>query len=126
MAEVEFPKRVPTPRELDSRSIRDDYRPKQLRLSPVAHGDAERAAEDEFAPLDDGNALPKRSDILRKLEVELGRRPLDEIARLIRSLTYGEMIELASSVSKVQPEGSVIAADNLPDMLYRWSTGRLD
>jgi hypothetical protein len=74
----------------------------------------------------DEGTSPESAVILRKLEAELGRRPIEEIARLVRSLTYGEMIELASSMSEVQPKGSAITADNLPNMLYRWSTARLD
>jgi hypothetical protein len=74
----------------------------------------------------DGGAVPESTVILRKLEAELGRRPVEEIARLVRSLTYGEMIELAASMLEVQLEGSVITPDNLPNMLYRWSIARLD
>ena len=128
MTEIEFPERARTPRELDSRPIPDDYRPKQLRMGPVVRAEAERAGEANFRPPmgPDGGASPESTVILRKLEAELGRRPIEEIARLLRSLTYGEMIELASSLSGVQPEGSVITADNLPNMLYRWSIARAD
>jgi hypothetical protein len=128
MTEVEYPKRARTPRELESRPIPDDYRPKQLRMGPVVRAEAEHAAEDNFRPPmgPDGGAVPESSVILRKLEAELGRRPVEEIARLVRSLTYGEMIELAASMLEVQPEGLVVTADNLPNMFYRWSIARLD
>src|ERR1700676_470173 len=128
MTEVKFAKRARTPRELESRRIPDDYRPKQLRMGPVVRAEAEHAAEDNFRPPmgADGGAVPESTVIMRKLEAELGRRPVEEIARLVRSLTYGEMIELAASLLEVQPEGSVITADNLPNMLYRWSTASLE
>jgi hypothetical protein len=61
---------------------------------------------------------------LRKLEERLARKPLDEIATLIQGLTYGEMIELAETMWKSQPEGSIITQDNLPALLHRWSKSR--
>jgi|SRR5579864_7639623 len=128
MTEVQFPRRERPPRELDSRPLPDDYRPKQLRMGPVVRAEAEHAAEDNLhRPMGtDEGTVPASTVILRKLEAELDRRPLEEIARLVRSLTYGEMLELASSMSEGQPKGSAITADNLPNMLYRWSTARLD
>jgi hypothetical protein len=128
MTEVEFPTRARPPRELNSRPLPDDYRPKQLRMGHVVRAEAEHAADSNIhRPMgaDEGTG-PESAVILRKLEAELGRRPIEEIARLVRSLTYGEMIELASSMSEVEPKGSAITADNLPNMLYRWSTARLD
>lgn len=61
---------------------------------------------------------------LRKLQEQLDRAPLDEIAMLVRALTYGEMIELAEAMWKVQPEGAVVTQENLPALLHRWSTSR--
>jgi hypothetical protein len=61
---------------------------------------------------------------LRKLEAELGRRRLDEIADVVRALTYGEMMELAQSMWNVRPNDSELTANNLPAVLYRWSTSR--
>jgi hypothetical protein len=61
---------------------------------------------------------------LRKLEAELGRKRLDEIADVVRALTYGEMIELAESVWNVKPGDSELNEGNLPAILYRWSTSR--
>jgi len=58
-------------------------------------------------------------------EEEPGHRcPLDDIADALRLLTYGEMLELAEAMWKVNPQGSDITESNLPDMLYRWSTSR--
>lgn len=61
---------------------------------------------------------------LRKLQEQLDRAPLDEIAMLVRALTYGEMIELAEAMWKVQPEGSTVTQENLPALLHRWSKSR--
>ena len=88
----------------------DYYKPKALRLDPV----------DETAP------PPMNAPIvdLGKLEEELGRRRLDEIADVVRALTYGEMMELAASMWNVKPDGSSLTEHNLPAVLYRWSTSR--
>jgi hypothetical protein len=61
---------------------------------------------------------------LRKLQEQLTRKPLDEIATLVQGLTYGEMIELAETMWKIQPEGSAMTLENLPTMLHRWSKSR--
>ena len=65
---------------------------------------------------------------LQKLEEQLARGRLDEIAALIRALTYGEMIELAeglcSVMCNVNGQGSEISKVNLPGLLHRWSTSR--
>ena len=88
------------------------YKPRVAQLDPV---------ED-----DDASPRPMNSPVvdLRKLEEELGRRRLDEIAGVVRALTYGEMIELASSMWNVKPDGSSLTEHNLPAVLYRWSTSR--
>jgi hypothetical protein len=39
---------------------------------------------------------------LEELEEQIGRCPIDEIAGLVRELTYGEMIELAEELWKAQ------------------------
>ena len=49
------------------------------------------------------------------------REPLDEIATVVRGLTYGEMIEFAGALWKAQPEGSAITQENLSNLLHRWS-----
>jgi len=47
--------------------------------------------------------------------------PLDEIALLVRSLTYGEMMDLAAAIWKVKPEGKDLDGETLPGTLHRWS-----
>jgi len=61
---------------------------------------------------------------LRKLQEQLSRKPLDEIATLVGSLTYGEAIELSEAIWRAQPEGSVITLANFPALLHRWSKCR--
>jgi hypothetical protein len=45
---------------------------------------------------------------------------IDKIAELIRSLTYGEMIELASGLREAAG-GTGITAGTLPIILHRWA-----
>jgi hypothetical protein len=52
---------------------------------------------------------------------ELGYSRLDEIAKAIRTLTYGEMLELAESMWKVNSRGSEITEADLPGVWHRWS-----
>jgi hypothetical protein len=107
MSDVELRKRIPLPRNLDP----DDYRPPHVRA-------AEREVPDSPAmnEIDSGATVN-----LRQLEERLARKPLDEIASLVRGLTYGEMIELAATMWKSQPEGTAITQDNLPTLLHLWS-----
>jgi hypothetical protein len=53
------------------------------------------------------------------------RNPLDEIAILVQSLSYGEMIELAEAVCRSRPEGSAVSEEELPVLLYCWAIARL-
>jgi hypothetical protein len=98
--------------DLNRNPLPDHYRPKPLRLDPV----------------EDDDMVPRRMNAplvdLGKLEQELGRRRLDEIADVVRALTYGEMMELAESMWNVKPDGSTLTEHNLPAVLYRWSTSR--
>lgn len=49
---------------------------------------------------------------------------IDEIAELMRALTYGEMIELSSAVCEAAKLASLeLTEQNLPGILHRWSTG---
>ena len=50
--------------------------------------------------------------------------PLDDIAALIQTLTYGEMIELAEAIWESRAEGDV-TGETLPPVLHRWSASHL-
>lgn len=116
MIDVIFPRRSPTPRERDARPIPGDYRPKQLRV--VGSGGTESDAhygDESGGPLEDGVGID-----LARLEGELSLNRLDEIASLMRSLTYGEMMEFARAIWKIRPEGA-IDQNSLPTMLHLWS-----
>ena len=53
------------------------------------------------------------------------RRLLEELAAMLRSLTYGEMMELSAAIWKVRPEGATeISLEALPSTLHRWATAR--
>jgi hypothetical protein len=81
-----------------------------------------RAAEREVPDSPAMNEIDSGATVnLRQLEERLARKPLDEIASLVRGLTYGEMIELAATMWKSQPEGTAITQDNLPTLLHLWS-----
>jgi hypothetical protein len=47
--------------------------------------------------------------------------PLDKIAELTRSLTYGEMIGLAGELWKAAGDAE-ISAETLPAILHRWAS----
>src|SRR5215467_7323984 len=124
MADVIFPKRTPTPRELDTRPIPSDYRPKRLRLLDTSSTAGESYYGDE---LNDQNYSEAAMEISRRVnlhspEDELGRNRLNEIATLVRTLTYGEMMELAHAIWKIRPEGEEVDQYSLPMMLHLWST----
>jgi hypothetical protein len=124
MADVIFPKRTPTPRELDTRPIPDDYRPKNVRMRDSGDEDAEHYQADEFheqSYSEDSTEVASQVN-LHKLEHELSRNPLNEIATMMRALTYGEMMELAEAIWKIRPEGEGVDQDSLPMLLHRWST----
>ena len=124
------------------RPNRDDYRPRKWRLDasdntedpvegddteyiaeyPIEDDNAEHSAANEYLPADD-SLLPMNAAIVH-LEDEPDRSPLDEIADALRTLTYGEMMELAASMWNVKPDGSSLTEHNLPAVLYRWSTSR--
>jgi len=122
MADVEYSRRPsPQPRDLlNRRPIPDDYRPPRLRdVEPEVSG-----TTNEVDPPIHANAGMNTSVNLRKLEEQLTRRPLDQIAALVQGLTYGEMIEFAEAVWNSQPEGSAITQDNLSLLMHRWSKSR--
>jgi hypothetical protein len=118
MIDVIFPKRAPAARERDSRPVPNDYRPKQMRA--IGGGGVE--SEGYYEDLG-GQSFLDGSAIMHKLEDEMNRNRLNEIATLVRSLTYGEMMELAQAIWKIRPEGTVtIDQHALPMMLHLWST----
>jgi hypothetical protein len=68
--------------------------------------------------------MKSRSFNLRGDRNELGYSPLDEIAKAIRTLTYGEMLELAEAMWKVNSRRSEITESDLPGVLHRWSASQ--
>jgi hypothetical protein len=81
-----------------------------------------RDALEREKPKDEMNAAGSVN--LQKLEEQLERQPVDEIAALMRALTYGEMMELAEGLCNVSGQGPEISKDGLPGLLHRWSTSR--
>jgi len=100
----------PLSRELGSRPTPDDYLPGR-----VARDEREVSASPERQE----NLFPGVN--LQTLQDHLLRHPLDEIATLVRGLTYGDMIDLANAIWRIQPTGVSITEENLPALLHRWS-----
>jgi hypothetical protein len=103
---------VELPRAIERRLKAEDFRSDAFRRDAL---ERERAGYDI-----NGSG----SVNLQNLEEQLERRPVDEIAALMRALTYGEMMELVEGLWGVQGRGSKISKDNLPGLLHRWSTSR--
>lgn len=67
-------------------------------------------------------------DRVRMLEDDVARNRLDDIANLIQSLTYGEMMELAAKLwaarthHGIHPEAMPITKEELPKLWHNWST----
>ena len=125
VVEAEFPKRPPASGETDWRpSI--DYRSERDGAGPVRQAASDDGARNRFDVRNHYEvAMNTGTNVnLRKLQEQLDRQPLDEIAMLVQALTYGEMIELAEGMWKVQPDGSSVTQENLPALLHRWSKSR--
>jgi hypothetical protein len=125
VAEIEFPKRPPMLDAVLRRSLTDDYGSEREGAEPVPYDASDAGAANGFDMNHYEVAMNSGTNInLRRLQEQLDRQPLDEIAMLVRALTYGEMIELAEGMWKVQPEGSAVTQENLPALLHRWSQSR--
>jgi hypothetical protein len=109
MPDANVSKWPPSSRELGRRPRPDDYVPGR-----VAGEEREAGAHEG-----EGDLFPGVN--LRTLQDHLSRTPLDEIATIVRGLTYGDMIDLANAIWRIQPEGLSITQDNLPALLHRWS-----
>ena len=126
MAEAEFPKRPLALGDTEWPPQSDDYRSG----SDGASADGQAVSYDGARTLSEVRnhyevAMNTGTNVnLRKLQEQLDRQPLDEIAMLVQALTYGEMIELAEGMWRVQPEGAAVTQENLPALLHRWSKSR--
>jgi hypothetical protein len=122
MAEVEFPLRLQLGLDSERRPVHDD--PKRARSDEGEVPDS--TAMNEFETQSPRTATSAEVTLrLRKLKEQLTRDPLDEIAALVQTLTYGAMIELSDAIWKVQSEGSAVTRENLPALLHRWSQSHL-
>jgi hypothetical protein len=136
------------PKEVrDINSIVDDYRPKKWRQDHIESDSTQNCVYEEIAgPIDEASIgypveednlersgmnrfdappfsppMKSASVNLRGYHDEPSRSRLDEIAKVIRTLTYGEMLELAASMWRVNSHGSDISESDLPGVLHRWS-----
>jgi hypothetical protein len=104
-------------RDLDA--TLDDYRPKKWRGNQNGSGSPQsRTYKNNTTSLyEEPIGCPVE-------ENNIGRCRLDEIAEALRTLTYGEMLELAESMWKINLHGSEITESDLPAVLHRWSTSQ--
>ena len=124
MTDAEFPRRILLRRDLERRPIPDHYRPREAhRVRGVELEPSDSCAMNEIDVTNHRKAegSTERCINQRKAVERLPRRALDEMASLVQALTYGEMVELAEVLWKVQPEGSAVTRENLPELLHRWS-----
>jgi hypothetical protein len=122
MSRFELPKGV-----RDVRSILNEYRPKKWRGNHVdSEGSPQSTYDDVANPIDEGpSGYPSEGDnVDGGHNHEPGHSRLDEIAEALRTLTYGQMLELAESMWKVNSQGSGITESDLPNVLHRWSKSR--
>jgi hypothetical protein len=127
MADVDSSKLPPLTRELERRPRLGDYRPGFFSRARAPEWEAADspamnktdARFDRRGEMDAGTTVN-----LRKLQEQLARSPLDEIATLVGGLTYGEMIELSEAIWRAQPDGSATTLENFPSLLHRWSKSR--
>jgi hypothetical protein len=122
MAEVGFAQSPALPREIERRADLSEFGPaastRAVTLVPRM-ADSPELSEVEAGHDQELNAGTIVN--LRKLQEALARRPLDEIADLVRALTFGEMIEFSDAVWAAQPGGTSITRENLPRLLHHWS-----
>jgi hypothetical protein len=123
MAEGEFPKRLQLPRILERRRAPADFR------LEATDGQSASEVEASDSPANETDMRGHRggeTNTEATLSLREAKRqpplPLDEIATVIQSLTYGEMIELSEAMWKNRPNGSAVTLENLPELLHRWST----
>jgi hypothetical protein len=65
--------------------------------------------------------------MMDELERDLNRRtPIDDIAALVRTLTYGEMVQLADEIWKAIPadQNTALTLEALPATLHTWQKDR--
>ena len=123
MAEGEFPKRLQLPRILERHRA-----PAAFQLEAI-YGESGGEIEASDSPTNEADMRGHRGGETNT-EATLSLRevkrqplqPLDEIATVIQSLTYGEMIELSEAMWENRPKESAVTLENLPELLHRWST----
>lgn len=114
MIDVIFPKRAPSARDRDLRPIPSDYQPRQLSTL-----DADGIGGDTY--YEDLGGGPACLEGTHGMDDDSSRNRLNEIASLVRSLTYGEMIELARALWNLRGQDG-LDQHSLPMTLHQWST----
>jgi hypothetical protein len=127
MAEDELPKWLPFPRGPDRRPTPPDFRTgasHRVRDIELEASDSLVTNEIDIQSHRSAETNMEATRNLQRLEEQPVQKPLDEIATLVQSLTYGEMMELSEAIWKGQPEGLAVTLENLPALVHRWSKSR--
>ena len=88
----------------------DDYAPPWKRTQNV-----------DPEPVPDYPASP----VNHELKGDIARNPIDDLASLMRALTYGEMIELTKAIWKANGD-QPITLERLPGIWHQWAKGNVD
>ena len=120
----------------DGSSILNKYRPNKRRGNHIDSDTIEEGPAGYLGEWDNINgsganslypapfSLPRDSSTASVHNDQPDHSRLDEIAEALRTLTYGQMIELAESMWKVNAQASEITESDLPNVIYRWSKSR--
>ena len=92
------------------------YAPERLHAERVIQS---LKAESEVMPSEQANSCTNRPDTWPLSAT--GADGLDAIATLLRSLTYGEMMELAAGIWKLKPDGKELDNTTLPETIHKWA-----
>jgi hypothetical protein len=120
MTEVEFPRRLLLPRDLNPHPISADFRQE----TAYRGRDCELEGRDKPAT-NDGIQDQRPAEMSTEAALNrLSRKPVDEMAIRVQGLTYGEMIELSEALWKFRTGGSGVTQETLPALLHHWSKSR--
>src|SRR5258707_566049 len=123
MAEGEFSKRLQLPRILERHRAPAAFQLEATHRESGGEIEASDSPTNEVNPGGHGGGETNTEETLSlREEKQQPPLPLDEIATVIQSLTYGEMIELSEAMWKNRPKGSAVMLEKLPEMIHRWAT----
>ena len=96
--------------------------PQVLDPEPPAEDDAHRFTRDELEPWNTARADLAAAVAETNRQIRANTDRLGEIAALVRSLTYGEMMEMVGGLKTTGTE--LPAETELAAVLHRWASGK--